>query len=325
MTYREIDGIKMSSICMGCWNIAGDWTWGAQDEKDSVEAVKASLSAGVNFFDTAEAYGDGYSEELLGKVLSPVRKDVVIATKTARAGGKELKKACENSLRRLKTDYADIYYLHWPDPDVPFGETAGALLRLKKEGKIRMPAVSNFGKNDLSEMLEHIPVKINQVACNLLFRAAEHEILPFCAAKGVSAAAYSPLAEGLLTGKFKSADEVPPGRARTRHFAGSRPKARHGEAGFEEETFSAIEKIRVIAGRLSAPMARLSLAWLLGREGVGFVVAGARNAVQARANAKAADLNLPDGAAAELDEITSGLKRKMGANPDMWQHEPRIR
>ncbi len=325
MTYKKIGGIEVSSICMGCWNIAGDSTWGKQDEEDSIEALKTAFSEGINFFDTAEAYGGGYSEELLGRVLSPVRDEVVIATKTARLKPEELKNACERSLKRLKTDYVDIYYLHWPDPEVPAEETAGALEELAKEGKIRLPALSNFGVSDLSEALKHIAVKLNQLPYNLLFRAIEYDILPFCADKGAAVAAYSPLAEGLLAGKFESPDDVPVGRARTRHFSGERHEARHGEKGFEKETFRTIELIRRIAAGLSVSMAELSLAWLLRRGRVIIPVAGARNAAQARMNAKAAGLKIPGDVSAQLDDVTSALKKKMGKNPDMWRHESRIR
>ncbi len=325
MIYKEISGIKMSSVCMGCWNISGDWTWGAQNENDSIEAIKASIDNGVNFFDTAQTYGNGYSESLLGRVLAPVRNEVVIATKTCELEPERLIKACEESLRRLKTDYVDIFYLHWPDSKVPIENSAGAMEKLRAQGKIKISAVSNFGQADIRSALEHIPVMIDQFAYNLLFRAAEYNILPACMENNVAAAAYSPLAEGLLTGKFASAGGVPEGRARTRHFSGERPGARHGEDGFEIQTFDAIGKIKKIAAGLSVPTAVLSLAWVLQKPGVGFAVAGARNAEQARMNASAGAVSLDEELMAELNKITLPLKEMMGPNPDMWEHNSRIR
>ncbi len=325
MIYKEISGIKMSSVCMGCWNISGDWTWGGQDENDSIEAIKASVDNGVNFFDTAEIYGDGYSESLLGKVLAPVRNEVVIATKTLKLEPERLIKSCEDSLRRLKTDYIDVFYLHWPDSKVPIEDSAAALEKLQAQGKIKMSAVSNFGPSDIRAALEHIPLRIDQFAYNLLFRAAEYDILPACMENNVAAAAYSPLAEGLLTGKFASAGGVPEGRARTRHFPGKRPRARHGEDGFEIQTFDAVGKIKEIAAELSVSMAGLSLAWVLQKPGVGFAVAGARNAEQARMNARASAMSLGGEVTAELDKITLPLKGMMGPNPDMWEHNSRMR
>lgn len=325
MTYREIDNVKMSSICMGCWNISGDSVWGAQNELDTSAAIKAALDGGINFFDTAEVYGRGYSEEILGRELSPLRDQVVIASKTSRSEPEKIKQACEKSLQRLKTDYMDLYYIHWPSRSVPFAESAGALLELRQEGKIRIPAVSNFGATDLPEITRHIPIKINQLAYSLLFRAIEHSALAACRQHGATVAAYSPLAEGLLAGKFKHANEVPDGRARTRHFSGDRPRARHGEKGFEEETFRIVGEVKQVADELSLSMAGLSLAWILAQPGVGFVIAGARNARQAAANAKAAGLQLAPEVLHKLDRITSPLKESMGDNPDMWSKKSRIR
>ncbi|RKY31052.1 MAG: aldo/keto reductase [Candidatus Omnitrophota bacterium] len=325
MEYTEIDGIKVSKICLGTWNITGDSTWGFQDEKDSIETIKYAVDCGINFFDTAEAYGNGYSESLLGKILSPIREKVVIATKTIKANYREVIEACENSLKRLKTDYIDIYYIHWPSRKVPFEETVKAMEKLQKDGKIRMMAVSNFGVKDLSEILKLYPVKLNQLAYSLLFRAIEFEILPFCIKNGVSIACYSPLMEGLLTGKFKSPEEVPDGRARTRHFSKERPLSRHREDGAEEETFKTIEEIRKLCEEINIPMTQISLSYLLHKEGVKVVVVGARKKYQIEENSKACEIRLSDDIIKKLDQITSKLKDKLGKNPDMWLTDSRIR
>ncbi len=325
MEYIEIGNLHVSRICMGTWNISGDESWGYQDEEKSIKTIKTALDYGVNFFDTAEAYGAGYSEEILGKSLSPVRDKVIIATKTSRISKKEIFKACENSLKRLKTDYIDIYYIHWPNWNIPIFETIEAMKKLEREGKIRMIGVSNFGKKDLKEVMEYYDVKINQLAYNLLFRAIEYEILPECIKRNVGVACYSPLLQGLLTGKFRSPEEVPEGRARTRHFSGSRPKTRHSEEGAEEETFSAVREIEKIAKELSVSMAELSLAWLLYQEGVSVVIAGARKPHQIEENAKASELKLNKDIILKLNRVTDNLKRKLGQNPDLWLSTPRIR
>ncbi len=325
MEYTEIDGIKVSKICLGTWNITGDSTWGFQDEKDSIETIKCAIDYGINFFDTAEAYGNGYSESLLGKILSPVRDKVVIATKTIKAKYREVIEACEKSLKRLKTDYVDIYYIHWPSREIPFEETVKAMEKLQKDGKIRMMAVSNFGVKDLSEILKLYPVKLNQLAYSLLFRAIEFEILPFCVEKGVSVACYSPLMEGLLTGKFKSPDQVPDGRARTRHFSKERPLSKHTEDGAEEETFKTIEEIRKLSEQIQIPMVQLSLSYLLHKEGVKTIVVGARKKYQVEQNAKSCEITLSEDIIKKLDGITTNLKNKLGKNPDMWRTDSRIR
>jgi len=319
--------LAVSAISMGLWNIAGDATWGAQDERDSIEAIEAALACGINFFDTAEAYGGGYSEEVLGKTRGSRRREVVIGRKASsdHMGGEDLISACEGRLNRLRTDYIDLYMLHWPHCEVPFEETMGAMTDLIEQGKVRVAGVSNFGARDLGDILGQGRVEANQLAYNLLFRAVEFEVLPACLESGVSVTCYSSLAQGLLTGKFASADDVPEGRARTRHFSDTRPQVRHGEAGAEEETFGAIRRVRRIAEDVGAPMNHVALAWLLAQPGVASVIAGARNAEQARRNAAAGDLKVDREAIDGLTEATDALKTKLGPNPDMWDSESRIR
>ena len=329
MKYTRIGrtNIEVSAVAMGCWAIAGGETWGPQDENDAIHAIEASIDSGVTLFDTAEGYGNGSSEELLGRALGPHRQNVVIATK---AGSRHMRRdklieACERSLRRLQTDYIDIYQLHWPSRDVPFDETADAMRTLVAQGKVRAAGVSNFGPRDLTELLAVCRPEVNQIAYNMLFRAPERELLPLCAKRRVSVLCYSPIAEALLTGKFASADDVPEGRARTRHFSKDRALTRHGEDGAEEETFAAVGRVREIAGRLGLPMVHLALAWLLRQEGVTAALAGARNAEQARQNAAAADVDLPDDVVRDLADATDPLKEKLGPNLDLWQSESRLR
>jgi aryl-alcohol dehydrogenase-like predicted oxidoreductase len=318
--------IEVSRVCMGCWAIVGDETWGPQREEDAFAAIDASLDAGVNFFDTAETYGDGRSEEMLGRALEPHRNDAVIATKVSSGHMRrdDVIRACEQSLRRLRTDAIDLYQLHWPSRDVPFEESAEALRTLLDQGKIRAAGISNFGPVDLDRMLDILPPVTNQIAYSLLFRAPETELLDLCRFRDVSVLCYSPLAAGLLTGKFDGPDDVPDGRARTRHFGKDRPGVRHGEDGAEAETFEALGRIKEVARGEGVPMAHLALAWLLRRPAVGVVIAGARNARQARQNAGAADLVLSDEVMAELDAATGALKDALGTNLDMWQSESRI-
>jgi len=329
MEYRKVGhtDIEVSVVAMGCWSIAGDWTWGGQDEADSIATIAAALDADVNFFDTAEVYGDGYSEVLLGKTLAARRHEVIIASKV---NSRHLKRddlcaACEASLRRLKTDYLDLYQIHWPSRKVPIAESMEALDRLKEQGKIRAIGVSNFGVRDLEGLLKVGTCETDQLAYNLLGRAIEFEIQPFCAEKEIGILCYSPLAQGLLTGKFASADEVPPTRARTRHFSSERAHTRHGEAGCEEETFAAIERIRRISEGIGRPMSDVALAWLLHQPGVTAVLAGARKPAQMIENAQAADLKLPPAVIEELNEATQPVKQKLGANPDIWHSDSRIR
>lgn len=329
MRYRKLGttGIEVSVVAMGCWAIVGDFNWGPQDEADSIATIHAALDAGINLLDTAEMYGNGYSEELLGKALVGRRHQAVIASKVSntRHDLKGLRQACEESLARLKTDYIDLYQLHWPNWNVPFAETMGAMAKLKDEGKVRAVGVCNFGPRDLTDVLAAGHVETNQLSYNLLWRAIEWEIQPLCVKHGVGILPYSPLMQGLLTGKFATAADVPDPRARTRHFSGTRPHARHGEAGQEAATFAAIDRIREISAGLGLPMAEVTLAWLLAQPAVTSVLAGARHPGQIAENVKAAEVVLPADALAALSAATEPLKETFGTNPDMWQPKEKSR
>jgi len=335
MKYRKLGktDITTSVVAMGCWALAGGRVWGPQDDDDSIATVRAALDTGVNFFDTAEGYGGGDSELVLGRALEGRRHEAVIATKVSRShlSADEVQWACERSLQRLRTDYVDLYQIHWPSRTVPPEETMEALEGLREQGKVRAIGVCNFGVGDLSDLLEigggrgAMWVETNQLPYHLLWRAIEYEILPRCIEEDIGVLCYSPLAQGLLTGKFSSPDEVPEGRARTRHFSGDRPQSRHGEAGCEAETFAAIEEIRRISDRVGEPMAKVAVAWLLHQPGVASVLAGARRPEQIEQTAQAADLELSSDVVAELTRATDEVKRLLGPNPDMWQSESRFR
>jgi myo-inositol catabolism protein IolS len=329
MRYHKLGktDIDASVVAMGCWALAGDATWGPQAESDSLAVVGAALDAGVNLFDTAEGYGAGKSERVLGKALVGRRHEAVIATKASRAhlSGDEIRRACERSLQRLQIDTIDLYQIHWPSRTVPLDETLSALEKLREQGKVRAIGVCNFGVQDLSDLLRIGWVETNQLPYSLLWRAIEYEIQPKCIEEGMGILCYSPLIQGLLTGKFPSPDEVPEGRARTRLFSGDRPDARHGGIGCEAEAFAAIEDIRRISEELGEPMAKVAVAWLLHQPGVTSVIAGARKPDHIKQTAQAADLELSPEVIGQLTETTDEVKRVLGPNPDMWQSESRFR
>ena len=323
MKYVKLPGteVSVSRIAMGCWALSGDSTWGPQDEKDSISAIHAALDVGINFFDTAELYGAGVSEEVLGKALQGRREKAILASKfnQEHARREQVLAACEASLRRLRTDRIDLYQIHWRNREVPLEETWSALLDLQRLGKIRWIGVCNFGVGDLTDLLKLGQPVTNQLPYSLLFRAIEYEIVPKCIQEGIGILCYSPLTIGLLTGKYRSPDEVPPGRARTRHFSSKRPQTRHGEPGCEQETWEAMQQIQTIAQELGVSVVELALAWLLHRPGVTAVLAGIRNPQQARINAQAAELTLDSEVLTRLDQATRVVKEKLGRNPDMWE------
>lgn len=329
MQYTRLSGLdtEVSRIAFGCMSTVGSQTYPGLAEREAVDTIRAALDAGINFFDTARAYGEGESEAQLGRALGADRQRVVVASKPIAGdlSSGEIERECELSLERLGSDYIDLYQIHWPKRAVPMQETARAMERLVEQGKVRAIGVCNFGPLDLREWLDLAPCATDQVAYSLLSRGAESGLLELCVERGVGVLCYSPLAQGMLAGRYASADDVPSGKARTRHFSGDRPEARHGEPGLERETFDAVAAVRGVAERLGEPMADVSLAWLLARPGVSAVLVGASRPDQVHRNARAAAIELSAADIADLDAATAGVKAKMGPSIDMWAVPPRTR
>lgn len=315
--------LQVSALGLGCWPLGGGGGWGEQDERDSIATIHAALDRGINLLDTAEAYSDGHSEEVVGKALAGGRRsEAIIATKISprNAASQTLRAHCEASLRRLQTDYIDLYQVHWPLPDERVDEAMSTLCSLQDEGKVRAIGVSNHGVQQLSRVLQTgTPIVSNQLCYSLISRAIEFEIVPLCRENGIGILAYMALMQGLLTGKYATLDDVPPFRARTRHFSSDRPQVSHGEPGHEAETSAALGRIRAIADDLGLPMAHVALAWTAAKPGISSVLVGSRTPAQLERNAAAADVALAPETVAALDEATEALHRAMGANADYFQ------
>jgi len=315
-------GLDVSVLALGCWALAGGSGWGEQDEQEAIATIHAALDCGITFLDTAEAYGGGRSEEIVGKALVGRRDKVILATKISprHCDPAQIGSYCEASLRRLQTDYIDHYIVHWPIAEYPVDEAFAALEALKRAGKIRSIGVSNFGVKQLGEALATgVQIDAEQLHYSLLSRAIEFEIKPLCRAQGVSVTAYMPLMQGLLTGKFGEPEDVPAFRARTRHFNSARGEARHGGSGAEAETFAAVDAVRAIAAEVGAPMADVALAWVIAQPGMACAIAGARRPDQVARNVAATELELPFEIVNRLNMATEALKDKLGANADYWQ------
>lgn len=321
-------GIHVSRIAFGCMSTVANPTYGGLEDQQGIATIRSALDHGINFFDTAPGYGNGASEDLLGRALQDVRDKVVIADKinTETLSAQNVYDECEKSLKLLRTDYIDLYQIHWPKNVVPIDETLRAMEDLVSQGKVRTLGVCNFGMYDLSDALASgTPLVTNQIAYSLLARAVEFEVRNLCVENGMGLLCYSPIAQGLLAGKFESADDVPAERARTRMFSNGRPQARHSEAGCEDEVFDAIAGVRRVAQRLDRPMADVALSWLLHQPGVSCVLAGASRIDQVQRNAAAADLALSAYDLSELDQLTTPVKEALGPSLDMWATPSRIR
>ncbi len=328
MDYRSLgkrEDIQVSPIALGCWPFSGGEFWGSQADSDSMAAVHAALDTGINFFDTAENYPR--SEEVLGQGLKGRRHEAVIATKVSarNLAPDDLVEACERSLRALQTDHIDLYQIHWPNWNLPLSETVAALDALQLEGKIRAYGVCNFADQDLTEMVASGQCITDQLPYSLVWRSIERSVLPLCRENGIGVICYSPLAQGILTGRYATADDVPEGLARTRHYSGKRRLAEHGEPGLEEDLFAAVAKVREIAEELSESMASVSLAWLRQQEGITSLLVGARNAEEVRRNLPSLELSLSDEILKQLDVVTRPVKEAVGTNLDMWYAPARMR
>ncbi len=322
MQYRKLgrSDLTVSALSLGCWSMAGGGMWGEQDAEDSIATIRTAQELGINFFDTAEGYGNGYSEELLAQALGHRRQEVIIATKVSQKNlrAPDVVTACERSLKRLNTDYIDVYYIHWPSPEIPISETMEAFERLRTEGKIRVTACSNFASGDLEKLLRHGRAEANQLPYSLLWRAIEYHVTPYCQEQGVSVTCYSPLSQGLLTGRYHSADEVPPERARTRHFSSHRSFAEHGHPGVEELLFDTLDQMRKLCDQAQITMTQAALGWAMAQPGVGSVIAGARKPEQIRQSASACDIDFSRDFLNQLSELSQKLKEELGPSPDKW-------
>jgi len=307
MEYRQLGttGIGVSVIGVGCWAMGGR-SWGPVDDRESVAAIHRALDLGVNLFDTAPVYGFGHSETLLGRTLGSARRDVIIATKVglvwddaAKISNNllpdHIRSEVEGSLRRLATDYIDLYQIHWPDPKVPIEASVRVLEALKAEGKVRAIGCSNFDVPLLEASRAGGRLESLQPHYSLLERDTERELLPYCEREKLGVLVYGPLAKGLLTGKFRRDSSFPPDDMRLRD------KRFQGEAW--PENLARVERLRSLAHDLGLTPAQLALAWVLRTPVVTAALCGTKRPSQIEENASAAGVKLGADEIAALSEI----------------------
>ncbi|HRE06554.1 MAG TPA: aldo/keto reductase [Opitutaceae bacterium] len=331
-------GLSLPVLGLGTWSFGGGNYWGPQDQGDVNAVVEHALDQGITYFDTAEMYNAGASETSLGLALRGRRDRAVIGSKISPGHTRPatLRLRCEASLRRLGTEWIDLYMVHWPihagsirhftdDADLianppSVAEAFLTLSALQKEGKIRYIGVSNFGPRQMAEVRDlGVPIAVNELPYNLLMRGIETDILPYCRLHGIGILGYMTLMQGVLAGDFESFDALPPMRTRTRHFSSQRSASRHGENGFEPETWSALEGIRQIAREEGIPLADLAIAWALSNPDISCVLAGCRTLTQLEENTRAVHRRLEPGVLRRLNAATEEVRRLLGPNPDYYQ------
>ena len=307
--------IKISPIVMGTWQ-AGKEMWVGIDDRESIAAIRAAYDTGITTFDTAEAYGNGHSERIVARALSDVRDRVVYATKVFanHLRHAQVIEACERSLKNLATDMIDLYQIHWPSgsfntPKVPIEETMRALTELKMQGKIRAIGVSNFSRTQLDEAAKYGDIVSLQPPYSLFWRYVETDAMPYCADNHMTILAYSPMAQGLLTGKFGANHNLAKGDHRI--------KNRLFQPEIYRSVLTALDKLKFIAEKYSCTLGQLALAWVISQPKT-CAIAGARNDRQAAENAAAARITLSSDDLSKLDAIGRTVTDQLDNNPMMW-------
>jgi aryl-alcohol dehydrogenase-like predicted oxidoreductase len=291
MEYRKLGSsdLEVSVIGFGAWGIGGAPFWSSEGDDPSARSIMKAFDLGVNFFDTAPVYGFGHSETLLGKTLKHVREKIILATKcglrwekealgsiTKDASRSSIFEEIDLSLKRLDTDYIDLYQVHWPDVNTPQQETMEALLKIKEQGKIRHIGVSNYSVEQMRECLKVGPIVSLQPEYSLLQRSIEKEAVPFCVSNQIGIIAYSPLASGVLTGKYDQ---------QTR-FKDWRSKGIIGtfEGEGYERNIDKVDQLKEIATAMGKTCGQVAINWVIRQKGLTTALVGVKNPKQVEEN-----------------------------------------
>jgi aryl-alcohol dehydrogenase-like predicted oxidoreductase len=320
VTTLGTSGLQVSRIAFGTWQLGGDW--GQFEEDTAIAAIRRARELGVNFFDTAQAYGFGASERLLGKALRDEltrnRDQLVIATKgglrmtdtglVRDASPEWLREGVDASLTALGVDHIDLYQVHWPDTLVPVAETAGALRELVAEGKIGHVGVSNYDAEQLAEFGKTLPVETNQPPYHLFRREIEDDVLPYTQANNVGVLVYGPLAHGLLSGTL------------TEHTTFDSDDWRSKSAVFTGDTYrhnlAAVRALEKLAADRGMTVGQLAIAWTLTNPAVHVAIVGARRANHIEDSIAAADISLSNADLAEIEKIMAAATPVAGPSPE---------
>jgi aryl-alcohol dehydrogenase-like predicted oxidoreductase len=315
--------LRVSALSLGVWQLGDPGFWGDDECSKAEDLVAAAIDHGITLFDTAELYGNGCSEEILGSALKGRRDEVLIASKvsTQHCTAEGVRAACENSLNRLQTDRIDLYQIHWPFPTEDFEGVQDSLEKLRAEGKIVEVGISNFGRRNIRDWMATGQAVSNQIGYNMLFRAPEYEMIPACQKNKLGVLAYMPLMQGLLSGRYASIEDIPFQRRRTRHFSCTREGTRHGQVSHEKILWDTLEDLSDFAEAIGVPLAVLSLCWLMRQPGLSSVIIGSRKVEQLLFNLQAVNLDIGPAATAQLNEATYPLKVALGKNCDMWESD----
>jgi aryl-alcohol dehydrogenase-like predicted oxidoreductase len=302
-----LDGPSLTVLGFGAWAIGGPWIygWGQVNDAESIRAIHRALDGGINWIDTAAAYGLGHSEEIVARAIRGQRQKVFVATKcglvpdgqgdvTRNSRPESIRSELEESLRRLETDCVDLYQIHWHDDEVPVEESWGAMVRLKEEGKTRFIGVSNYTVPLLERCLAIAPVQSLQPPYSMVNRGIEEAILPFCLSHGIGVIVYSPMQSGLLTGRYNpdalAADDW---RRRQSYFV--RPEV--------SNVLRFVDQLRPLANNHHATVGQLAVAWVLQHHAVTGAIVGSRTTAQVDENLGAVGIELTNGELEHMEQL----------------------
>ena len=311
--------LELTVIGFGSWALGGggwQFSWGPQDDEESIAAIHRALDLGINWIDTAAVYGLGHSEEIIAKALKGMSKKPIIATKCGRVWNEKgevfgclkrdsIRREVEDSLRRLEVEVIDLYQIHWPDPDPDIEEAWSTMADLVKEGKIRYAGVSNFNVEQMKRIEEIHPIASLQPPYSMITRDIEKEILPYCAEKNMGVIVYSPMQKGLLTGKFtrERVQNLPP------------DDHRRSDPQFNEPLFSInlelVEKLKPIAEKYGRTLAQLAIAWVLRRPEITAAIVGTRRHSQIEETFPAGDWELTTEDIKAIDQLLQEREEKI--------------
>lgn len=297
-TTLKNSNLKVSRITFGCWELGGG-QWEKQSDEINIKAIQTAFDLGIHTFDTAEGYGQGHSEEIVGLALEGKRDDCVIATKVSpnHLRPDDVRRSAEASLQRLRTDSIDIYYAHWPNKDIPLVDTMKAFQKLKEEGLIKAIGVSNFSRAQIEEAMTVAHVDAIQPEYSLLQRNIEQDVLPYCKEHSIDVMTYSSIAKGILTGVYHN------GRAQIKNDDFRRERRLFLPDHLEKET-ELVHLVEEIADKHNVNASEIAIAWLLHQDTVTSAIVGTQNLEHLKENTRAVDVRLSGDDLAQLDEVS---------------------
>jgi aryl-alcohol dehydrogenase-like predicted oxidoreductase len=304
---------EISRIGIGTW-VMGGKDWGLQSDSDSINALREGVLSGCTHIDTAQAYGQGHAEDLIGKVLSKHREKLFIASKTICKPPHKIEQAVQLSLRRMKTDYLDLYYIHWPSSRIEHAPVMEMLQKLKHQGIIRAVGVSNFSVAQMIDCMRAGPIDVHQVCYSLLWRWPERDVLPYCSKNGIHIVTYSTLAQGILTGKFE--------RNAVFHMGDHRSHNVFFEPDVWPYVHDAVADMNNVAQNNGVSLASLAVQWVLQKENVISSLLGARNALQAGQNATLLNIKASDKSLRQITEISDSVMARIPDTGNIFRYYP---